>query len=273
MGVDGMYEAHWGLALKPFENTPDPRFLFHAAQHEEGLSRLLYVVREGKGAGLLTGVYGCGKTLLGRTLLRELEQDVYRAAFITNPRLDDVELLRMIAHGLGVPNLPTRKTDILVALEKTFEENLRDGRRTVIVVDEAHAIEDPTIFEELRLLLNFQTDDRFMLTLLLLGQPELQPKVNNNKQLAQRLAMRYHLEALSAVDVRGYIDHRLQVAGAARPIFSPEAAQLIYERSGGIPRRINHICDISLLTGYSKSANAIDRAVALEAIESLGGSA
>lgn len=268
-----MYENHWGLTLKPFENTPDPRFLYHAPQHEEGLSRLLYVVREGKGAGLLTGVYGCGKTLLGRTLLRELEQDVYRVAFVTNPRLDDVELLRLVAHGLGAPDLPTRKTDVLVALEKIFQENLRDGRKTVVVVDEAHAIEDPRLFEELRLLLNFQLEDRFLLTLLLMGQPELAPKVDANKQLAQRLAMRYHLEGLSAADVRGYVEHRLRVAGAARPLFTPEAVQMIFERSGGIPRRINHICDLSLLTGYGKSAAVVDRDIAREAIESLGGGA
>jgi len=266
-----MYEAHWGLSMKPFENTPDPRFLYHAPQHEEGLSRLLYVVREGKGAGLLTGVYGCGKTLLGRTLLRELEKDVYRVAFVTNPRLDDIEMLRMIAHGLGATEPPIRKADVLIALEKIFLENVRDGRKTVVVVDEAHAIEDPRLFEELRLLLNFQTEERFLLTLLLLGQPELGPKVDANKQLAQRLAMRFHLEGLNANDVRGYIDHRLRVAGAQRPIFAPEAAQLIFERSGGIPRRVNHICDVSLLTGYGKGAASVDRDIAREAIESLGG--
>jgi general secretion pathway protein A len=266
-----MYETHWGLTLKPFENTPDPRFLYHAPQHEEGLSRLLYVVRERKGAGLLTGVYGCGKTLLSRTLTRELEKDVYRVAFVTNPRLDDVEMLRMVAHGLGATDLPTRKTDILVALEKIFQENIRDGRKTVVVIDEAHAIEDARIFEELRLLLNFQTEEHFLLTLLLFGQPELQPKIDANKQLAQRMAMRFHLEGLSAADTQGYIEHRLKVAGAKHPLFTADAAALVFERTGGIPRRINHACDVSLLTGYGKSANVIDRETVREAIDSLGG--
>lgn len=264
-----MYEAYWGLSLKPFENTPDPRFLYHAPQHEESLSRLLYVVREGKGAGMLSGVYGCGKTLLSRTLLNELENAVYRVALVTNPRLDDVELLRMIAHRLGATQLPERKTDVLLLLERIFEENMREGRKTVVVVDEAHAIDDPAIFEELRLLLNFQSEDRFLVTLLLIGQPELLPKVEANKQLAQRLAIRTHLQGLSAPEVRAYIEHRLAVAGATRPIFTPEAAQLIYERSGGIPRRINHICDVSLLTGFGKALPAIGPEVVRDAVESV----
>jgi general secretion pathway protein A len=265
-----MYEAYWGLALKPFENTPDPRFLYHAPQHEEGLSRLLYVVREGKGAGMLTGVYGCGKTLLSRALQEELEKAVYRVALVTNPRLDDLELLRMIAHRLGAAELPARKTDALLLLERIFEENAREGRKTVVVVDEAHAIEDPAIFEELRLLLNFQTEDRFLMTLLLIGQPELLPKVEANKQLAQRLAMRYHLQGLTAPEAAGYIEHRLAVAGAARPIFTPEASRLAFERSGGIPRRINHICDAALLAGYGRSAAAVGPELVKEAAESIG---
>jgi general secretion pathway protein A len=167
--------------------------------------------------------------------------------------------------------LPVRKTDILVALERIFEENVRDGRKTVVVVDEAHAIEDPRIFEELRLLLNFQTESRFLLTLLLLGQPELGPKVDANKQLAQRMAMRFHLESLSPHDVSGYIEHRLRVAGASQPIFTPDSMMLVSERSGGIPRRINHICDVSLLTAYGRGVPQVDRDIAKEAIESLGG--
>lgn len=265
-----MYEAYWGFSFKPFENTPDPRFLYNSPQHEEGLSRLMYVVREGKGGGLLTGAYGCGKTLLGRTLSKEIERDVYRVAFVTNPRLDDVEMLRMVAHGLGATDLPTRKTDVLVALEKLFQENLRDGRKTVVVIDEAHAIEDPRLFEELRLLMNFQTEDRFLLTLLLLGQPELKAKVENNKQLNQRLAMRYQLEPLSPEDVQKYIRHRLGVAGVEKALFSADAVKLIAERSGGIPRRINHICDMSLLNGMGRSSSLVDRDMVREAAEGLG---
>ncbi len=104
-----MYEQYWNLKIKPFENTPDPKFLYNSPQHEEGLNRMLYVVKEKKGAGLLTGVYGCGKTLFARSLMKELESSVYKVAILTNPRLDDVEMLRMIAYNLGIASRPPAK--------------------------------------------------------------------------------------------------------------------------------------------------------------------
>lgn len=266
-----MYEAHWGLAEKPFENTPDPRFLYYSQWHEEALMRLVYVVRKGKGAGMLTGVFGCGKTVIGRALLGELEKDIYRTAFITNPRLEDIELLRIIAHNLGAGQLPTRKADILIILNDILVNNVKDGKKTVVIIDEAHSIEDKDVFEEIRLLLNFQFEDKFLLTLLLLGQPELKEKIERFKQLAQRIAISYHLESLKEQEISDYIIHRLKIAGRSEPIFTPSSFKLIYERSGGIPRRINQICDMSLFTGFVKKVNQIDESIVREAVESLGG--
>lgn len=266
-----MYEKHWGLKEKPFENTPDPRFLYHSPQHEEALSRLIYVVREGKGAGMMTGIFGCGKTLLGRALLAELEKDVYRVGFVTNPRMEDVELLRMIAHALGAAQIPERKSDILMLLETLLINNLSDGKKTVLVLDEAHTIEDRNVFEEVRLLLNFQREDRFLLTLLILGQPELKERIEANKQLLQRIAMRFHLEALNGEDTLGYIRHRLKVSGAREEVFDESAARLCFERAAGIPRRINQICDMALLTGFSQKKKRVDESLIKEAAESLGG--
>lgn len=266
-----MYLQYWHLKEKPFENTPDPKFLYNSPQHEEGLSRLIYVVREGKGAGLLTGIYGCGKTLLGHALADELEKDVYRVAFLTNPRLDDIEMLRMIVYLLGASEVPTRKADLLMALGQIFDANLRDGKKTVIVIDEAHAIEQPSIFEEIRLLLNFQSRQQFLLTLLILGQPELKNKVESNKQLNQRIAMRFHLQGLTTEETAHYVHHRLLIAGAKAELFDEESLVLIHERSGGIPRRINQICDISLLNGMTRQSPIVGADIVREAITSLEG--
>ncbi len=271
-----MYEEFWGLTVKPFENTPDPRFLYASSQHEEGLYRLLYAVKEQKGAAMLTGVFGCGKTLLGRTILRELGKDIYRVVFITNPQLEYIELLMAIAHGLGARDLPLKKTEVLAnvvldAISAILENNMKDGKNTVVMIDEAHIIVDKGVWEGLRLLLNFQTDDKFLLTLLLLGQPELKDNVDSNKQLSQRIAIRCHLTSMVEQDTVKYIRHRLEVAGAKNPIFSDEAIHLIFQKSGGIPRRINHICDLALLTGFGRKIQDIDGKIISEVTKDLEG--
>lgn len=271
-----MYEAYWGLTEKPFENTPDPRFIYYSSQHEEGLSRLLYAVSEGKGAAMLTGVFGCGKTLLGRTLLKELDKDIYKTAFITNPYLNYEELLMHIVYNLGGKDLPSRKTDVLVntvleRLSEILENNMRDGKKTVIIIDEAHVIRNKEVWEGLRLILNFQLEDRFLLTLLLLGQPELKELIDGNKQFSQRIAVRCHLGSLNEKETKGYILYRLSVAGRNQAIFTEEAYKLIYKKSGGIPRRINHICDLILFSGFGKDLSIIDENIVKEASADLEG--
>ena len=261
-----MYESYWQLNTKPFENTPDPRFIFYSDQHEEVLSRLLYSVREGKGAAMLTGVFGCGKTLIARTLLAELDSDIYKTVFITNPYLSYQELLLHILHSLSGQEGVVKKSDVLmnVVLEKLNDcllNNMRDGKRTVVIIDEAHIIKDPGVWEEIRLLLNFQLADRFLMTLLLLGQPELKRIIDANKQFSQRIAIKSHLQGLNQVEANRYIKHRLGVAGRKKDIFSNAAQEEIFKKSGGIPRRINNICDLALLTGFGHEASAIDEAI------------
>jgi len=267
-----MYKEYWKLSEMPFENTPDPRFLYHSKQHEEALARMLYLIQNRKGAGMITGVFGCGKTLLVQALFDELSQDKYKAAIINNPQIEYVEFLRAIVRNLKAVELPQKKTELsadylLEVLEKILENNLRDAKDTVVVIDEAHVIQDERIFEELRLLLNFQHRDRFLLTLIILGQPELKQKIEDNKQLEQRIAVKYHLDALDLKDTKGYISHRLEVAGQAREIFTEEAIKLIYEYSGGIPRRINQLCDICLLSGFSKEAQLVDAQIVRQEIK------
>ena len=269
-----MYNVYWGLKEKPFENTPDPRFIYLTPQHEEGLSRLLYAVRESKGSALLTGVFGCGKTLLGRCLLKELEKDVYRTAFILNPQMEYLELLMAIATALGERDLPAKRTEVLAnvvlnSLQTILQNNARDGKKTVVIIDEAHVIEDRTVWEGLRLLMNFQEEDRFILTLIFLGQPELKTKIDANKQLSQRIALRCHLGPLSEQETKAYVTHRLKVAGREGSLFLEETFPLIHDKSGGIPRRINNICDLALLNGFGGKFKEIDVACLQEAVRDI----
>ena len=271
-----MYEEYWGLKEKPFQNTPDPRFFYKSLEHEEALMKMLYTVEEGLGAGILTGVFGCGKTVIGQSLLEKLPSDKYKVAFITNPQLEYVELLRAIVRNLKSIELPTKKTELsadslLEILGDILQNNNRDGRETIVIIDEAHIIKDERIFEELRLLLNFQTRDKFLLTLLLFGQPELKQRIEDNKQLEQRIAMKSHLEAFKQEDTFNYIVHRVHIAGGADLVFNESAFKIIHNRSGGIPRRINRICDVSLLVGMYKNIKSINEEIVEEGLQSLGG--
>lgn len=270
-----MYTEYWGLKEKPFENTPDPRFFYPSSQHEEGLSRLLYVVQEKKGAGILTGIFGCGKTLLARALIQQLHKNIYQIAYIDNPYLKAVELLRSIARMLGAEGLPEKLSEMsrdffLQTIGEILSNNLKDGKETIIVIDEAHTIDEAEVLEELRLLLNFQSEVKFLLTLILMGQPELLERIHKNKQLEQRIAMAYNLSPLSDKETLNYINYRLGVAGAQKKIIADNALTCIYQNSGGIPRRINQICDMALLVGFSKKLDKIEEIDIRESIESLG---
>lgn len=270
-----MYLEYWGLREMPFENTSDTRFFYRSAQHEEGLSRLLYVVQNRKGAALLTGVFGCGKTVVGRALINSLNKNIYQIAFVTNPHLKAVELLRAVARLLGGENLPEKLNEMssdyfLEVIGKILTNNAKDGKETLVIIDEAHVITDLEVLEELRLLLNFQLEDRFLLTLILMGQPELDERIHKTKQLIQRIALGHHLGPLSEDEISEYIKLRLDVAGCSRKIFEDSAIKVIAQNSGGIPRRINQICDMSLLTGCVNKATAINGDVVSEAVEGLG---
>jgi len=265
-----MYEAYWGLPEKPFENTADPRFLYYSQQHEEAFTRLIYTIQEQKGLAVLTGVFGCGKTVVAQAIILSLSKGKYETAFVINPQLSHVELLREIIYDLGrKDNLPTQKTDILHALGEILHNNMDNGKQTVVIIDESHLIEDKLIFEELRLLLNFQYKNKFLLTLLLLGQPELKEKINNLKQFAQRVAMKYHLSGLNEKETVEYIHHRLGIAGCPHEIFNKDSLKAVYEQSGGIPRRINQICDMALLTGFSQQKKMVDKEIIFETVKDM----
>jgi general secretion pathway protein A len=256
-----MYESYWGLKEKPFENTPDPRFFYYSQQHKEAVARMLYVVREHKGAALFTGEYGCGKTLLTRVLWQELQQENrYQSVFILNPRLSSLEFIQEIVHQLGgQDSSKDNKIDLFHTLHKILYSNHTAGKHSVIIIDEAQAITNKDTFEEIRLLLNFQLDNAFLLTIILLGQPELKYTVMSLPQFMQRMAVRFHLTAFNEAETKEYIGHRLSVSGATRDLFEPEAYKEVHARSGGIPRRINTICDLALLVGFGNSLTIVDK--------------
>jgi general secretion pathway protein A len=259
------YEEYWGLKKSPFDNVPDPLFYFPSARHEEGLHRLLYGVEARKGAIMLTGEIGCGKTLLSRTLIQHLAHDRYDLALVANPSFELSDFIKEILYQLGI-NQNGTKLDMVHALNERLLENLKKGKDTVLVVDEAQAINDQGIFEELRLLLNFQLNDRFLLTVILLGQPELRSKVEAIKQLSQRVVIRYHLMPFNVDEVGDYIDFRMQAAGASRAVFTPEATAAVYESSGGIPRKVNTIADLALLIGFMERGQQVGPEVIRKAV-------
>jgi general secretion pathway protein A len=266
-----MYEGYWGLAEPPFNNSPNPKFFYLSPEHEEALVRLVYTVRHRKGCAMLTGEYGCGKTTLSRALIQRLEAERYEIALLTNASWSPLDFLREVLYQLGVETQDKSKPELLHQLNDVFFRNFQAQRDTVVIVDEAQLIEDEGVLEELRLLMNFQTDDRFLVTVLLIGSPELIGKIRRLKHLDQRIAIRYHLNTLDSAHTGAYIAHRLRMAGREVPIFTQEAIKLIFDFTRGTPREINNLCDIALLIGYSKRLTEIDEKVIAEVIKDVVG--
>jgi general secretion pathway protein A len=266
-----MYEAYWGVTEPPFDNSPNPKFFYLSPEHEEALVRMIYAVRQRKGCAMLTGEYGCGKTTLSRALIQRLEAERYEISLLTNPGWNALEFLSEILYELGAPTEEKSKPELLHRLNEVFFRNYRGGRDTVIIIDEAQLITDEAVFEELRLLMNFQTDDRFLVTILLIGSPELTAKVRRLKHLDQRIAIRYHLNTLDDTHTANYIAHRLKMAGQPEQLFTEEAIKLVFDFTRGTPREINNVCDIALLVGCSKKVRAIDETVIADVIKDMVG--
>lgn len=253
-----MYRSYWQLQRKPFENTPDPEFFFPSHEHEEALERLQYVVNANKGAALLTGDYGTGKTTIIRKVAYDAQANNISIAFLNNPRWAPEELLQEVLYQLGEPDIPTSSLELGRKIGDVLYDNMVEGRSTLILIDEAQIIKSDNVFEELRLLLNYQMNDSFMVTLILSGQPELRERILAIPQFEQRMFIKYHFHMLDLDNTIAYIKHRLKIAGTEREIFSKDAVELIYQYSFGTPRRINNICDLALLTGFKKKTPIID---------------
>ena len=255
-----MYTSFFGLSEKPFAITPDPRYLYLSERHAEALAHLLYGINESGGFIQLTGEVGTGKTTVVRTLLSRVPQHA-DVAVILNPRVTPVEFLLTICEELGIDIAVADRESVkhmVDALNRRLLSSHAEGRRIIVIVDEAQNL-TADVLEQVRLLTNLETPTQKLLQIILIGQPELRELLDRTelRQLAQRITGRYHLEPLSPEETKGYVRHRLRVAGARQEIFTPSALREVHRLSGGIPRIINVGCDRALLGAYTQETRKV----------------
>jgi general secretion pathway protein A len=267
-----VYLEYYGLTEPPFDITPNPRFLFYSAKHREAFNHLLYGIRERKGFVQLTGEVGAGKTTLCRALLEQLDGQ-FSAALILNPVLAADQLIKAIALEFGLDVKGMDRLDIIAEINYFLLQQVERARDTVLIIDEAQDLTDE-LLEQVRLLSNLETDNRKLLQIVLMGQPELRDRLNNPRlsQLRQRITVRYHLQPLNRQEVNQYIRHRLQVSGAnGAPYFTQPALWRVNRYSGGIPRLVNAVCDKALLAGFVQQSERVDYRMVGRAIRELEG--
>lgn len=267
-----MYTKFYGLKEKPFEITPDPKFLYLSESHKEALAHLTYAVRERKGFTVVTGEVGTGKTTLVQTLLSRLDGTT-KTAYLFNPLMGSTDFLHYICQDLGLKGQKKSKGQYLSQLQKFLLACYSRNENVVLIVDEAHKL-DPKLLEEIRLLTNLETAKNKLLQVILIGQPELNDILEDPKfrQLKQRVSLRYHIQPLNKEDAQRYIKRRLRLAGAYdHNIFTSKAIKEIYRYTQGIPRLINIVCDNALLIGYSTDNKIIGYKIIQEVINNLEG--
>lgn len=255
-----MHEEYWGLKEAPFSLTPDPRFLYMSRSHEDALMMLHYAITRNKGAALLCGDIGLGKTTISRKLLDLLDPIRYRVVLIVNPILTPTQFLQEILTQLG-KNVVSRNRQVLIQeLHSALFEHYARGQQVVILLDEAHLVRSAGTLEELRLLLNCQMNDQFLISLVLLGQLEVREKLAKVPALEQRIAVRHTVRPLDDKETGELILHRLRTAGYSgqHNPFTPEAIHILQQYSGGTPRLICQAADNALLLGMAQKVKRID---------------
>ncbi len=267
-----MYLDYYGLTAPPFDITPNPRFLFYSAKHREAYNHLLYGLRERKGFIQLTGEVGAGKTTLCRAMLEQLDEH-YSTALILNPVMSADEMVKAVATEFGLPTFGLDRQETLATINEFLLQQLERDKETVLIIDEAQDLTDE-LLEHVRLLSNLETEDRKLLQIILLGQPELRDRLNNHRlrQLRQRITVRYHLLPLNRIEVSQYVQHRLHISGGnGTPCFTRPALWRIYHYTQGIPRLVNAVCDKALLAGFVEQSGCIDFRLVNRAIRELEG--
>ena len=267
-----MYLDFYGLTDPPFDITPNPRFIFYSAKHREAFNHLLYGIRERKGFVQLTGEVGAGKTTLCRALLEQLDNH-FATALILNPVMSPDEMMKAIAIEFGLPVGGMDRLETLNMINMFLLQQVENGRESVLIIDEAQDLTNE-LLEQVRLLSNLETDNRKLVQIVLLGQPELRTRLNdyNLRQLRQRITVRYHLSPLTRGEVARYVQHRLQVSGGnGTPCFTWAALWRVYQYSKGIPRLVNALCDKALLAGFVNHCQRISYRMVGQAIRELEG--
>lgn len=255
-----MYKRFYNLQRNPFEITPDPSFLFSTTKHNEALASLYYGVKRRKGFVVLTGEVGTGKTLLVRCLLQILSRANVAYAYVFNPRLSPTEFLQYVAGDFRLSTSAKSKSELLLEISSFVIERYKRGCATVLVVDEAHHLSED-LLEEIRLLTNLETPEQKLLQILLVGQPELDDKLDSVslRQLKQRIALRSSLSALVLDETQGYVYRRLQLAGCTNPseLFPMNTILELHRQSRGFPRLINTLCENAMIQGYARQSRTI----------------
>ena len=257
-----MYETYYGFSAKPFRLRPDPHFFYGSKGHKRAMAYLDYGLSQGEGFIVITGEVGAGKTTLVRNLLNNLPSEQIIAAHIVNTNLDSDDTLRMVVSAFGLEYENASKADLLTRLERFLRACDQEGRRALLIVDEAQNLTPRTV-EELRMLSNFQADDKPLLQTFLLGQPEFRTTLHSPSmsQLRQRVIASYHLGPMDAAETQAYIEHRLTTVGwNGDPSFTAGAYAAIFGYTGGIPRKTNTLCDRLLLMGYLEEMHSFTEA-------------
>lgn len=267
------YEEFFRMSIEPFSNIPDTRFFFESQQHKMALLRLMHAADKMRGLGMLVGEVGTGKTTVARRILSYLAKNQsFQSGLVvlTHENFTEEWLYSRIASLIGLKDVENLMKDPMNIITRQLIKLDREGKKTVIIIDEANKLSDARVIEQLRGFLNLELNDRRIITFILIGVPELERHLIQNESIVQRIAVRSYLKSLTRDETAGYIKYRLTVAGTSMSVFTMDAVDLIYSYSGGRPRLINSICDNALLEAAFLQKVPVDAQMMDDVCESLG---